>query len=352
MTIQELLKQSVDNKFSDLHLIAGSAPMQRIEGRLTPLPGAGVLDSAVMQSMVGAILNAEQKETLARDKEMDLSIAVPGVARFRANIYTEKGSLAAEFRAVCENIPSIEELRLPKVCHTFSKLRQGFVLVTGPTGQGKSSTLASIIEEINTTRAEHIVTIEDPIEYVYKAKKSIISQREIGTDTGSWARALKSVLREDPDVVLIGEMRDPETMAAAITIAETGHLVFSTLHTGSAGQTIDRIIDSFPKEQQSQIRIQLSATLEAVLSQKLVPSKLDGKRVVATEMMAVTPAIRNVIREAKSHQIDNIIMTSAEMGMFLMESSLADLVNSGTVDFEVAKSYALRPTVLARLLGQ
>jgi len=223
--------------------------------------------------------------------------------------------------------------------------------VTGPTGQGKSSTLAAILEEINATRAEHIVTIEDPVEFVYQNKKSIVSQRELGGDTDSFTRALKSVLREDPNVVLVGEMRDLETMKAAMTTAETGHLVFATLHTNSASQTVDRVIDSFPQEQQEQIRSQLATSLEAVFSQRLIPTK-DGKRAVAVEVMVSTPAVKSNIREGKTHQIDNIIQTSAEVGMILLESSLANLVNRGIVDKEVAYKYANHPSVLARLIGE
>jgi len=232
---------------------------------------------------------------------------------------------------------------------SFAKLKQGFVLVTGPTGSGKSSTLAAIIDEINQTRTEHIVTIEDPVEFVFENKKSVVSQREMGGDTKGWRKALKSVLRQDPDVVLVGEMRDLETIQAAITTAETGHLVFATLHTNSAAQTVDRIVDSFPSAQQAQVKSQLASSLEAVFSQRLIPS-IDGKRAIATEVMIVTPAVKTNIREGKVHQIDNIIQTGSEMGMHLLETSLAELVNKGTIDKKVALVYALRPTVLARLL--
>lgn len=350
MTITELLKIVVDKKAADIHLVKGAPPTLRLQGRLVPIEGLPVLDKEGSEKVVLGLLNPEQKEILIKNKELDFSLSVPGVARFRVNVYTQMGTLAADLRVISEKIPEIDELKLPKICHTFATLRQGFILVTGPTGHGKSTTLAAIIEEINKTRDTHIVTIEDPVEFVYHSKKSIISQRELGGDTKSFAAALKSVLRQDPDVVLIGEMRDPETMSAAITIAETGHLVFATLHTNSAAQTIDRIIDSFPEEQQQQIRIQLSASLEAILSQRLIPTK-DGKRMAVTETMVATPAIRNLIREGKTHQVDNIIMTSAEMGMYLLESSLADLVNRGLIDKDVAKGYAIRPTVLSRLMS-
>jgi len=350
MTIIELLKIVVDKKAADLHLLIESPPILRIQGRLVPVEGLPELDAQLAEKMVMGLLSAEQKEKFLINKELDFSLSVPGLARFRVNVYTQRNSLAADLRVISEKIPTVDELKLPKICHAFTKLRQGFILVTGPTGHGKSTTLAAMIEEINQTRDTHIVTIEDPVEFVYHNKKSIISQRELGGDTRSFRRALKSVLRQDPDVVLIGEMRDPETMAAAITIAETGHLVFATLHTNSAAQTIDRIIDSFPEEQQQQIRIQLSASLEAVLSQRLIPTK-DGKRMAVTEVMVATPAIRNLIREGKTHQVDNVIMTSAELGMYILESSLADLVNQGLVDKDMAKTYAIRPSVLARLIG-
>lgn len=352
MTISDLLKVVVQKEASDLHLVVGSPPIMRVHGKLEVVQGLPDLDAGLAKKVVLGMLSAQQKERLGAEKELDFSLAVPGLARFRVNVYTQKSSLAAALRTIADKVPAIDELGLPKVCHSFATLRQGFVLVTGPTGHGKSSTLAAIIEEINQTRGEHIVTVEDPVEFVYTNKKSIISQRELGGDTKSWAKALKSVLRQDPDVVLVGEMRDPETMAAAMTIAETGHLVFATLHTNSASQTVDRIIDTFPEEQQQQIRTQLSASLEAVLSQRLIPVKGGGGRVVAVELLVATPAVRNVIREGKSHQIDNIITTSGEMGMFLLESSLADLVRQGKVDLEVARSYAGRSSVLARLLGQ
>lgn len=349
--IDDLLKIVFDTGSSDLHLVVGSPPTLRTHGRLSFVPNEPVLDTASVNQLMMETMKPEQKERFLAEKEWDYSYAVAGVARFRVNAYTQKSSAAGAFRLIPEKIPTIEDLKLPQICHTFAKLQQGFILVTGPTGQGKSSTLAAIIEEINATRAEHIVTIEDPVEFVYQNKKSIVSQREIGGDTDSFERALKSVLREDPNVVLVGEMRDLETMKAAMTTAETGHLVFATLHTNSASQTIDRIVDSFPEEQQEQIKAQLANSLEAVFSQRLIPTK-DGKRVVATEVMVSTPAVKSNIREGKTHQIDNIIQTSQEMGMVLLENSLAGLVNSGVVDKEMAYRYANHPTVLARLIGE
>jgi twitching motility protein PilT len=283
------------------------------------------------------------------NKELDFSYAFNEHARFRVNAYTQKGTIALAFRRIPLVIPVLDDLGLPSLLHTFTNLRQGFVLVTGPTGHGKSTTLASMINEININRAEHIVTIEDPIEFVFKSKKSIISQREMGSDSHSWQIALRSVLREDPDVVLVGEMRDHETISSALTVAETGHLVFATLHTNSAAQTIDRIVDVFPEEQQGQARLQMSNVIEAVFSMRLVPG-INGKRVVAYEVMLGTSAVKNTIREGKTHQIDNIIQTSTEAGMTTLEMSLANSVKEGLLDLETAQSYSLRPEDLVRLV--
>jgi len=348
--IEELLKVVVDNQSSDLHLVNGVYPVIRTHGKLAPVQGESVLTPERARELVLALMVPEQKEKFLKEKELDFSVSLPGLARFRVNAYFQKGTAAAALRRIPSKVPNIDELKLPKIYHSLSQLKQGFVLVTGPTGSGKSSTLAAIIEEINQTRAEHIVTIEDPIEFIFKDKKSVFSQREVGGDTLGWTKALRSVLRQDPDVVLIGEMRDLETMQAAITTAETGHLVFATLHTNSAAQTIDRIVDSFPTEQQSQVRSQLASALEAVMSQRLIPTK-DGKQIVATEVMISTPAVKTNVREGKVHQLDNIIQTSSEMGMNLIETSLANLVNQGLVDKTVAMNYSLRPTVLSRLIS-
>ena len=350
MKIDDLLREVLNSNSSDLHLVVGSPPMLRTHGRLMPVAGAAVLDGESIRELILSTMGPDVTEKFLKDKEVDYSLAVPGIARFRVNSYTQRNSAAAALRLIPEKIPSIDDLKLPQICHTFATLQQGFILVTGPTGQGKSSTLAAIIEEINQTRAEHIVTIEDPVEFIYANKKSIISQRELGGDTRSFRRALKSVLRQDPNVVLVGEMRDTETMKLALTTAETGHLVFATLHTNSASQTIDRIVDSFSEEQQDQIKTQLANSLEAVFSQRLIPSK-DGKRVVAAEVLVASPAVRSNIREGKVHQIDNIIQTSAELGMSLLETNLADLVARGVIDKDVAYRYANHPTVLAKLIG-
>lgn len=347
-TIQDLLKLALSTKASDLHLVVGSPPYFRIEGELKPIEGESILTAEASAQMIPSLMNKEQQQRYLSTRELDFSIAMPGLGRFRANAYFQKQSMAASFRAISEKIPTIDGLRLPRICHTFATLKQGFVLVTGPTGSGKTSTLASIIEEINTNRAEHIVTIEDPMEFVYQSKKSLISQRELGGDTLSWPGALKSVLREDPNVVLVGEMRDPETMSAAITVAETGHLVFATLHTNSAAQTVDRIIDAFPEDQQGQIRLQLSNSLEAIFSQRLIPS-VAGGRIVAAEILVATPAVRNTIREAKTHQLDSIIQTSAELGMMTLETSMAYWIKQGVMDFAKAREFSTRPAELERL---
>ncbi|HEX9007761.1 MAG TPA: PilT/PilU family type 4a pilus ATPase [Patescibacteria group bacterium] len=348
--MQELLLIAVQNQSSDLHLMVGSPPIFRNNGRLEVYNQAGPMEQEKLMALIVSLMNENQKEVYIRDFEIDFSVSIPGKARFRANAYFQKGTPAISLRYIPDKIASIDELRLPSICHNITKLKQGFVLVTGPTGAGKSSTFAAIIDEINQTRSEHIVTIEDPMEFLHINKRSFISQRELETDTKDWAHALKSVLRQDPNIVYIGEMRDPETMAAAMTTAETGHLVFATLHTNSAAQTIERIVDSFPVSQQEQIVLQLSMVLEAVISQRLIPTK-DGKRIVATEIMVVTPAVRNTIRENKTFQIDNIIQTSGNIGMRLIEQSLAELVNRGLVDRMVALEYSIRPSLLEKLLG-
>lgn len=347
MTIKELLQYSIDKNASDLHLVVGVPPVVRIDGRLSPVPAEGILTVETIEALMKDVMTADQLERLSVNKEVDFSIAFSNKARFRVNAYTEKKAWAASFRRIPIDIPALDSLGLPSAVRHFTQLKQGFILVTGPTGHGKSTTLAAILDEINKTRSEHIVTIEDPIEFIFQPRNSIISQREMGTDTHSWSIALRSVLREDPDVVLIGEMRDYETIAAALTIAETGHLVFATLHTNSASQTIDRIVDYFPSERQGQVRMQLSSVLEAVISQRLVPGA-GGGRVVAHEIMFGSTAIRTSIREGKTHQIDSIIQTSQEYGMNTLESSLAQLVRNGAVTMESAKQYALHPERLAR----
>lgn len=341
MKIEELLELTLERQASDLHLVVGVPPTLRIDGNLNPLTNYPSLTEALVTELVHALLNPDEKEILKVNRELDFSFELAGRARFRVNAYHQKGTLAAALRLIPMKIRTLEELKLPQICHKFATLKQGFVLITGPTGHGKSTTLASILNEVNQKRAEHIVTIEDPIEFVLPQAKSLVSQREVHADTHSWSIALRSCLREDPDVVLVGEMRDYETIAAALTVAETGHLVFATLHTNSAAQTIDRIVDVFPEHSKAQVKMQLSATLEAVLSQRLLPC-LHGGRVVASELLLATPAVKTTIREGKTHMIDNIIQTSGEVGMMTLETDLARLVKEGQISLETAKYYALR----------
>jgi twitching motility protein PilT len=348
MNINELLDFVIKRKASDIHLLAGSPPVMRVDGALYPITQEKPLSGEALKELITPLLTNEQKEMLTVNKELDFSFAFGKIARLRANVYHQRATWAASLRIIPITIPAIDELGLPAICHSFAELTQGLVLITGPTGQGKSTTLASILEEINQNRAVHIVTIEDPVEYVYTHSKSIISQREMRNDCHSWEIALRSVLREDPDVVMVGEMRDYETMAAVLTVAETGHLVFATLHTNSAAQTIDRVVDVFPPHQQTQTKAQLAAVIEAVFSQRLVPA-LDGGRVVGYELMLGIPAVKTSIREGKSHMIDNIIQTSGEVGMVTLENSLASLVNRGKVSLSEAKRYALHHEELTRL---
>lgn len=355
MDIHELLNLTIKNDASDLHLLVGIPPALRIDGALRYLSNYDSLNATQISEMVFSLLSEDQKALYLKNKELDFSFGFGGgtfgnLGRFRANIYYQRGYVSAAFRFLRPNIRTVEELHLPKIISSFSDLKQGFILVTGPTGHGKSTTIAAIINEINVKRAAHILTIEDPIEYIYPSGKSIVSQREVNIDTISWDKALKSSLREDPDVVLVGEMRDPETISAAITIAETGHLVFSTLHTNSAAQSIDRIIDSFPSDAQEQVKVQLAATLKGIVSQRLL-SMISGNRIPAVEVLIGNGAIANNIREGKTHLIDSIIQTSQDQGMITLEASLASLVLNGSVSLETAKSYTLKPEELIRLVG-
>ncbi len=350
MNIMDILQQLVDMEGSDVHLVVGTPPMLRVHGKLFPVEGAPVLGKAEAEALIHPLLTQEQKDYIGVNKELDFGYQFKDHGRFRINVYHAKNAVAAALRLIPSKIKSLEDLQLPSIFQDFTNYRQGLVLITGPTGEGKSTSLAAMIQRINETRAEHIVTIEDPVEFLYTPVKSVISQREINQDTHGWDIALKSVLREDPDVVLIGEMRDYETIAAAVTIAETGHLVFATLHTATAAQTINRIIDVFPGHQQGQIRQQLAATLVAIASQRLLPNT-SGGRIAALEIMVANPAIRNLIREAKTHQIDNVMQTSAGAGMVLMEHHLQQLVQRGSVSRDVAKEYAFRKEDIDRLLG-
>lgn len=348
MSIQDFLEIVVKKEASDLHLVVGSPAVIRIDGQLMPIsPAALTVDEA--EKLIFELLSPEQKEMLVVNKELDFSFALGEVARFRVNAYYQKGYLSAALRLIPTYIKTIEELNLPKIFHNFAKLRQGLVLVTGPTGHGKSTTIASVINEVNNTRPAHILTIEDPIEYVYPKGKALVSQREMHLDTHSWEVSLRSALREDPDVVLVGEMRDFETISSAITVAETGHLVFATLHTNSAAQSVDRIIDVFPENQQAQVRMQLAATMAAIISMRLIPA-IGGGRLPVCEILLSSSAVQTAIREAKSHQIDNIIQTSGEMGMVLMDVSLANYVKAGRISLEVARAFSIRPKELERLI--
>jgi twitching motility protein PilT len=344
------LEIAIERNASDLHLIVGSPPVLRINGELTSILGTEVLTEQEIETLTFPILSSHQKQILDTNWEIDLGIEFRNIARFRVNIYKQQGTYAVAFRLIPRKIKTLEETGLPPVVSKICDLKQGLMLVTGPTGHGKSTTLAAFTNQINHTRSSHIITIEDPIEFIYPKSKSLISQRELNSDTKSWANALRSALREDPDVVLIGEMRDLETIAAAITIAETGHLVFATLHTNSAAQSIDRIIDVFPPAQQDQMRSQLAAVLEAVISQRLLPTINPG-RVLAYEILFSNPAARAIIREGKTHLIDNLIQTSGESGMVSLENSLVYLLREGFISIETAKNYSLRPQVLTKLLG-
>ena len=350
MNIQQLLEIAITRKASDLHLLTEEIPVLRIDGELITIQGFPKLTEPDLETLIYPLLTENQKNLFLRDWEMDIGFELKNKSRFRANIYKQRGSLAAAFRLIPTLIRSLEQLGLPPAVAKLTELEQGLVLVTGPTGHGKSTTLASFINQINMTRNAHIVTVEDPIEYTYPKGKAIISQRELNSDTKSWEDALKSILREDPDVALIGELRDLESMSSAMTIAETGHLVFATLHTNSAAQTIDRVIDVFPVGQQSQIRTQLAAVIEAVISQRLVPTINPG-RVLAAEILFVNSALRNLIRENKTHQIDNLIQTSGEFGMVNMETSLALLAKEGKITTTTAQNYSTNPQLMNRLLG-
>ncbi len=349
MRIEILLEEVVKKKASDLHLQVGLTPMLRVDGSLTPVSGAPVLTEEQVESLIFAILDDEQKQILLKDKEFDFSFAFGDLGRFRVNAFHERGNLAAALRLIPNEILTTEQLGLPKVVQKFAEYPRGLVLVTGPTGSGKSTTLAALVNKINNERSTHIVTIEDPIEFTHKSKKAVIVQREVHYDTYSFSAALRSSLRQDPDVVLIGEMRDLETIAAAITIAETGHLVFATLHTNSAAQSVDRMIDVFPPHQQPQIRAQLSNILMGICAQRLVPT-IGGGRVAAAEILVATPAVRNIIREGKSHQLDAVIQTGAEHGMQSMDKTLVSLIHAGNITYDEARNFAVDLEELDRLM--
>ncbi|MBQ8460582.1 type IV pilus twitching motility protein PilT [bacterium] len=353
MIIEDLLKELVDKGGSDLHISSKLPPVFRLDGKLTRTDHP-VLTPEDVEALLFPMMSNEQRRHLEQEWELDFSYGVEGIGRFRVNFYKDKGCYAAAFRTISAHAPQLEDLGMPPIVTTIAEKPRGLVLVTGPTGSGKSTTLAAMIDYINRTRAEHILTIEDPVEFVHSSKVSIIHQRELGMDTRSFANALKSALREDPDIILVGEMRDHETIALALTAAETGHLVFGTLHTSSASQTIDRIIDVFPEGQQQQIRVQLANSLVAVFAQTLLPKRMpDGSkkgRIMAQEIMVVTPAISNLIRESKAAQIYSTIQTSSGAGMQTLESALADLYKKGLVTIEDALAKSSKPAELKRLI--
>lgn len=347
--IEPLLDEVLKRDASDLHLQVGLPPMLRIDGSLTTVENPVALTADQVKSLAYSVLDEKQRKMLESDLELDFSFAYGNLARFRVNAFHEKGNLAVALRLIPTVIRTIEDLGLPQIVNSFVEYPRGLVLITGPTGSGKSTTQAAMIDKINTEKSLHIITIEDPIEYQHHHKKSIIVQREVHFDTLSFGAGLRSALREDPDVILIGEMRDLETIATAVTLAETGHLVLATLHTNSASQSIDRMIDVFPPHQQQQIRIQLSNVLQAIISQRLIPM-VGGGRVAAAEILVVNAAVRNIIRDAKTHQIDAVIQTGAEAGMQTMDNTLVKLVHEGKISYEVAKGFAVNIEEFERLM--
>lgn len=347
--IEALLEECIRRNASDLHIQYDLPPILRVDGVLAPIAEYSALNEETIRSLIFATLDEDQQKILMKDKEFDYSFAFGDIARFRVNSFHERGKLAAAFRLIPNQIRNINDLGMPSIVETFADFPRGLVLVTGPTGSGKSTTLAALVDKINREKSTHIITIEDPIEFTHKSIRSVIAQREVHYDTFSFAAALRSVLREDPDVVLIGEMRDLETIQAAITIAETGHLVFATLHTNSAAQSIDRMVDVFPSHQQPQVRTQLANMLMAICAQRLVPA-IGGGRVVAAEIMVANPAIRALIRDGKTHQIDNAIQTGADQGMQTMDRTLAKLVQTGVITYESAREFAVDLNELNRLI--
>jgi twitching motility protein PilT len=347
----ELLLDVLERRASDQHITSGAQPSIRVRGRLIPLEEYPKLTPADTREIVYGILTNDQRQRLETDWQIDFAYSIPGKARFRVNAYFQRSSLGAAFRLIPSIITPIDDLGLPPVVHDFCKKPRGFVLVTGPTGSGKSTSLASMIDEINETREEHIMTVEDPIEFLHGHKKCIVNQRELGSDAQSFAMALKAALRQDPDVILVGEMRDLETIHTALTAAETGHLVFATLHTQDAPQSIDRMIDVFPAHQQQQVRVQLSVALQGVVTQTLLPTADGSGRAVACEVLVPTPAVRNLIREGKTHQNYSTMQTGAASGMQTMDTALATLVRAGKITQRVAEGASSTPDELRRLMS-
>ncbi|OGC68681.1 hypothetical protein A2415_01875 [candidate division WWE3 bacterium RIFOXYC1_FULL_39_7] len=345
----QLLEKTIAANSSDLHVVVGAKPFLRINTKLSVMEDMPPFTVDDVEFFLSQILDQDQRQILEVNKELDFSISLGTKSRFRVNAFYQKGYPSVALRVIPLVIPSIESLGLPSNLINICDLKQGLVLVVGPTGQGKSTTLAAMIDRINDSRSEHILTVEDPIEYVFTNKKSLIEQREMFLDTHSWEVALKSILRQDPNVVLIGEMRDIETMSAALQISETGHLVFATLHTTSASHTIERIIASFPESKRAEVRVQLAQVIEVIISQRLLPSEKKGM-VPAVEIMLGTDAVKNIVREGKTHMLDNVINTSAQVGMISLERSLAIHVSGGLVDYDVAAKYTSKPDELKRLL--
>ena len=347
----DVLTRMVQVKASDVHLTPGFAPAVRIRGNISPMDGQPELTPQHTREIVYSILNDDQRKRFEMNKQLDFAYAIPGVARFRVNVFFQRGAISAAFRHIPENIKSLADLNLPPIMTEFTRKPRGFVLVTGPTGSGKTTTLAAMVDAINREREEHILTIEDPIEFMHPHRKCIVNQREIGADAPDFALALKAALRQDPDVILVGEMRDLETMSTALTAAETGHLVFATLHTQSTAQTVDRIIDVFPAGQQHQVRMQLSIALQGIVTQQLLPTADGTGRICASEILVPTPAIRNLIREGKTHQIYSSLQTGANQGMQTMDTALASLVRAGHISAKLAEQRSTTPEELRRLLG-
>ena len=346
-----VLGRQVQQGASDVHISPGLPPAMRINGRVTPQTDFPTLSEQDTREIAYSILNDSQRKRFENELQLDFAYAIPGVARFRVNVFMQRGAVSAAFRLIPSKIQNLEELGLPAPVAEFTRKPRGFVLVTGPTGSGKSTTLASMIDLINRERQDHILTIEDPIEFLHRHQSCLVNQREVGSDAIDFATALKGALREDPDVILVGEMRDLETISTALTAAETGHLVFATLHTQSTAQTVDRIIDVFPPHQQQQVRMQLSIALQGILTQQLLETQDGAGRVVATELLVPTPAVRNLIREGKTHQIYSSIQTSGSIGMQTMDSNLAQLVRAGKISRQLAEQRASVPEELKRLLG-
>ncbi len=352
LDLNAILAQSCAKGATDVHLCAGIKPLLRLSSKLCPIEEMPVLNPRHIDSLLGNLLDEEKLKQLKKKKVLDLSFSVPGLGRFRVNIYSQRGTFALALRALPFDVPPLESLGLPEIVKSFAHKNRGLILATGAAGSGKSTTLAGLIKIINEEYNYHIITIEDPIEYLHPHGKSLVTQREIGYDTFSFAGALRSALREDPDIILVGEMRDPETIAIALTAAETGHLVLSTLHTIGSAKAIDRIIDAFPGGQQNQIRNQLAAVLEGVISQQLLTSQKSGRPVVAAEVMVVNTAIRNMIREGKQYQINNIMQTGQELGMNLMDSELARLYKEGIISLEEAQKHSQDPSLFQYFLDR